>query len=78
MPRQRAGEPLGPLHGLPIGVKDIMPTRGIPTERGSPIFRGDVPHASADVVEKLERAGAFVLGKTVTAEFAFLTPGRDA
>ena len=74
--RQRSGEPLGPLHGLPIGVKDIMPTRGIPTERGSPIFRGDVPQASADVVEKLERAGAFVLGKTVTAEFAFLTPGR--
>jgi len=74
--RQRAGEALGPLHGLPIGVKDIVPTRGIPTERGSPIFRGDVPDVSADVVEKLERAGAFVLGKTVTAEFAFLTPGK--
>lgn len=74
--RQRSGLPLGPLHGLPIGVKDIMPTRGIPTERGSPIFRGDLPPASADVVEKLERAGAFVLGKTVTAEFAFLTPGK--
>lgn len=74
--RQRAGEPIGPLHGLPIGVKDIMPTRGIPTERGSPIFRGDVPGASAHVVQKLEGAGALVLGKTVTAEFAFLTPGR--
>lgn len=74
--KQRAGERLGPLHGLPIGVKDIMPTRGIPTERGSTIFRGDIPAASAGVVEKLERAGAFVLGKTVTAEFAFLTPGK--
>jgi Asp-tRNA(Asn)/Glu-tRNA(Gln) amidotransferase A subunit family amidase len=74
--RQRAGALLGPLHGLPIGVKDIMPTRGIPTERGSPIFRGDVPEASAVVVERLEECGAFVLGKTVTAEFAFLTPGR--
>jgi Asp-tRNA(Asn)/Glu-tRNA(Gln) amidotransferase A subunit family amidase len=74
--RQRAGAPPGLLHGLPIGVKDIMPTRGIPTERGSPIFRGDMPTASADVVDKLEAAGAFVLGKTVTAEFAFLTPGK--
>ncbi len=74
--RQRTGEARGPLHGLPIGVKDIMPTRGIPTERGSPIFRGDVPSASANVVDKIERAGAFVLGKTVTAEFAFLTPGK--
>lgn len=74
--RQRAGQAVGPLHGLPIGVKDIMPTRGIRTERGSAIFRGEVPTASADVVEKLERAGAFVLGKTVTAEFAFLTPGK--
>ena len=73
---QRASASLGPLHGLPIGVKDIMPTRGIPTERGSPIFRGDVPEASARVVDTLERAGAFVLGKTVTAEFAFLTPGK--
>jgi len=73
--RQRAGAALGALHGMPIGVKDILPTRGIPTGRGSPIFRGDVPAASADVVERLEAAGAFVLGKTVTAEFAFLTPG---
>jgi Asp-tRNA(Asn)/Glu-tRNA(Gln) amidotransferase A subunit family amidase len=74
--RQRSGQPLPPLHGLPIGVKDIMPTRGIPTERGSPIFRGDVPDASARVVDRLEEAGAFVLGKTATAELAFLTPGR--
>ncbi len=74
--RQHAGDPLGALHGLPIGVKDIMPTLGVPTGRGSPIHRGDVPTASADVVEKLEAAGAFVLGKTVTAEFAFLTPGK--
>jgi Asp-tRNA(Asn)/Glu-tRNA(Gln) amidotransferase A subunit family amidase len=74
--RLHAGAPLGPLHGVPIGVKDIMATRGIPTERGSPIFRGDVPTASAAIVENLECAGAFVLGKTVTAEFAFLTPGK--
>ncbi len=73
---QRAGAALGLLHGLPLGVKDIMPTRGIPTERGSAIFRGDIPGASARVVDRLEQSGAFVLGKTVTAEFAFLTPGK--
>lgn len=74
--RYREGGEIGPLHGLPIGVKDIMPTVGIPTERGSPIFRGEVPDFSAEVVARLERAGAFVLGKTVTAELAFLTPGK--
>jgi len=66
----------GPLHGLPLGIKDIFNTQGIPTEMGSPLFKGNVPLASARVVEKLEQAGGFVMGKTVTAEFAFLTPGK--
>ena len=67
--------PLGPLHGVPIGVKDIFDTAGIPTENGSPLFRGRVPERSSDVVQALEAAGAIVVGKTVTAELAFLTPG---
>lgn len=66
----------GPLHGLPFGVKDILPVRGLPCERGSAVFEGHVAEASARVVERLEQAGAFVLGKTVTAELAYLTPGR--
>lgn len=71
----RAGRPLGLLHGVPIGVKDIFDTAGIPTENGSALFAGRVPARSATVVTSLERAGAIVLGKTVTAELAFYFPG---
>ena len=74
--RKSEGKESAPLHGLPLGIKDIFDTRGIPTELGSPLFKGNVPQASAQVVEKLEQAGGFVMGKTVTAEFAFLTPGK--
>jgi Asp-tRNA(Asn)/Glu-tRNA(Gln) amidotransferase A subunit family amidase len=74
--RERDGEePRGLLHGVPIGVKDIFDTAGIPTENGSPLFRGRVPERSSLVVQALEAAGAIVVGKTVTAELAFLTPG---
>jgi Asp-tRNA(Asn)/Glu-tRNA(Gln) amidotransferase A subunit family amidase len=65
----------GPLHGIPLGIKDILHSRGIPTEMGSPAYAGFVPDASAEAVARLEAAGAFVLGKTVTAELAFLSPG---
>src|SRR5690349_17021382 len=64
-----------PLSGVPLGVKDIFDTAGIPTEYGSPIFRGRVPTTTAPVVAALEAAGAISLGKTVTAEFAFFEPG---
>ena len=74
--RKSEGQASGPLQGLPLGIKDIFDTRGIPTEMGSPLFKDNVPQASARVVEKLEQAGGFVMGKTVTAEFAFLTPGK--
>jgi len=70
-----AREPRGSLHGVPIGVKDIFDTAGIPTENGSALFRGRVPERSSDVVRALEAAGAIVVGKTVTAELAFLEPG---
>ncbi len=71
-----AGNILGPLHGIPIGIKDIFATRGIPTEMGSPIFSGFIPQESAAAVTRLEAAGAFVMGKTVTAELAYFTPGK--
>ena len=64
------------LHGLPIAVKDMMPVAGLPCEFGSPLYANYVPENSAEIVKQLERAGAFVLGKTVTAEFAFLAPGK--
>ena len=60
---------------MPIGVKDIFDTAGIPTEHGSALFKGRVPSRDADVVRALQEAGAIVVGKTVTAELAFLHPG---
>lgn len=72
---QRAGRALGPLHGVPVGLKDIIDTRGIPTEYGSRVLRGHLPLADAAVVERLHAAGAIVMGKTVTTELAFMHPG---
>ena len=66
----------GPLQGIPLGVKDIYSTAGIPTEMGSPAFAGHVPTRSARAIELAETQGAFVLGKTVTTECAFLFPGK--
>ena len=74
--RLRSKATVGPLHGIPIGIKDIIETQGIPTAMGSPIFDGYVPARSAALVHRVEAAGAFVLGKTVTTEFAFFTPGK--
>jgi amidase len=59
----------GPLHGFPHAVKDLAPTKGIPTTQGSPIFKDFVPDADAIVVERLKAAGAIVIGKTNTPEF---------
>ncbi len=70
--------PLGPLHGVPIGLKDIIDTADMPTEYGSPIYRGYRPAHAARCVELLRAAGAVILGKTVTAEFATYHPGRTA
>jgi Asp-tRNA(Asn)/Glu-tRNA(Gln) amidotransferase A subunit family amidase len=64
-----------PLAGLPFGVKDIIDTAGVPTECGSPLFAGRVPAASAAIVDRIIRLGGVMLGKTVTAELAFATPG---
>ena len=75
--RRRASEPEhGALHGVPVGVKDIIATADLPTEMGSPAFAGNRPGRDAVAVERLKRAGAFVLGKTVTTELAFMHPGK--
>jgi Asp-tRNA(Asn)/Glu-tRNA(Gln) amidotransferase A subunit family amidase len=73
--RRRSGAPVRRLEGIPVGVKDIFDTAGIPTENGSALFAGRVPDRSSAVVRALEDAGAIVIGKTVTAELAYLTPG---
>lgn len=71
----RAGRRPGPLHGVPVGIKDIIDTRGIPTEYGCGATKGNVPVADATIVERLYAAGAIIMGKTVTTEAAFMQPG---
>ena len=66
----RGGDALGPLHGIPMSFKDVTATAGIRTTFGSKIFQDYVPHSDAVVVERARRAGAVVLGKTNTPEFA--------
>jgi len=65
----------GSLHGIPVGVKDIFNTYDMPTQMGSPIWRDFTPGNDARVVYNLRMAGAVIMGKTVTAEFAVHTPG---
>ncbi|HXF15668.1 MAG TPA: amidase, partial [Burkholderiales bacterium] len=65
-----------PLHGIPIGVKDLFYTAGIPTEMGCRAYVGYVPDISADVVVRLESAGGIMFGKTVTTEAAFMVPAK--
>ena len=67
--------PRGVLHGVPIGVKDVIDTSDQPTGHGSPIYAGHRPARDAACVVRLRDAGALILGKTVTAEFAFAHPG---
>ncbi|MBI1200906.1 MAG: amidase [Rhodopseudomonas sp.] len=64
------GEPLGGLHGLPLGIKDVTPTAGIRTTYGSPFFKDHVPTEDAEAVRRLKAAGGIILGKTNTPEFA--------
>lgn len=63
-----------PLQGVPVGIKDIIDTADLGTEYGSPIFAGHVPKEDANCVARLKAAGAIVIGKTVTTEFAHVTP----
>lgn len=67
---------LPPLFGVPVGIKDIVDTSEFPTENGTRIFKGRRPAADAFLVQRLKRAGAVILGKTVTTELAFFGPGK--
>src|SRR5262249_18935479 len=68
--------PRAPLRGLPIGIKDIVDTAEMPTEYGSSIYRRNRPRQEAAAVAALRRSGAVILGKTVTTELAYFTPGK--
>src|ERR1700676_1816267 len=74
--RRAAAIDAGELAGIAIGVKDIVATSDQPTQLGSPIYEGAQPARDAECVVRLKGAGAFVLGKTVTTEFAFMQPGK--
>lgn len=65
----------GPLYGIPVGIKDIIDTADLPTECNSPIYKGHRPEKDAVCVARLRAAGAIILGKTVTTEFASTFPG---
>lgn len=71
---RKAGMAVGPLHGIPVGLKDIIDTAKMPTERGTPIFKGRQTDTVARLVEHLREAGAVIMGKTVTTELAFMHP----
>ena len=74
---QRAeGAPVGPLHGIPVGVKDIFDTESLPTENGTVLDSGRQPIEDCRVVSLLQEAGAVIMGKTVTTELAVLGPGK--
>jgi aspartyl-tRNA(Asn)/glutamyl-tRNA(Gln) amidotransferase subunit A len=70
----RRGQQRGPLHGIPMGIKDIFYTAGLRTEAGSPFWSGFIPAYDATSVARLKEAGAVILGKTHTAEFALADP----
>ncbi len=73
---RQKGRPLGPLHGVPVGLKDNIDTCDMPTQRGTPIFKDRAPDADAAIVERLREAGAVILGKTATTELAFVHPAN--
>jgi Asp-tRNA(Asn)/Glu-tRNA(Gln) amidotransferase A subunit family amidase len=70
------GRSLGPLHGLPVGLKDIIDTADMPTENGTILDAGRRPARDAEIVRRLRQAGAVIMGKTVTTELAFFSPGK--
>lgn len=72
---RRTGRPIGPLHGLPVAIKDIVDVARMPTGNGTPLDKGQVPREDAAFVARLRAAGAVIMGKTVTAELAYLHPG---
>ncbi|MPZ47582.1 MAG: amidase [Betaproteobacteria bacterium] len=73
---RKEGKPLGPLHGIPVGIKDIVDTADMPTEDGTVLHAGRRPLTDAAVVALLRSAGAVIFGKTVTTEMATYSPGK--
>lgn len=74
--RRLSGAPIGPLHGLPVGLKDVIDTAKIPTANGTPLDDGRVPQDDAALVARLKAAGAIIMGKTVSTELAFTHPSK--
>ena len=73
---RRSGKPTGPLHGIPVAVKDIVGTVDMPTECGTVIRKGKSYSQNAEIIDLLLAAGAIVMGKTATAELAYLGPTK--
>lgn len=73
-----AQSPGGQLHGVPVGIKDLIDTVDMPTSYGSPIYEGYRPGWDATCVTSIRNAGGIILGKTVTTEFAYFQPGKTA
>src|SRR5881628_507819 len=73
---RQSGQPVGSLHGVPVGIKDIIDTADMPTENGSVLCAGRTPSRDAAVVALLRGAGAVMMGKTVTTEFATRAAGK--
>ena len=74
--RKRSGQAVGTLNGLPVGLKDIIDTSDFPTENGCKLHKGRTPRRDAAVAAMLRAAGAVILGKTVTTECAYVSPGK--
>jgi len=72
--RRKRGLPLGPLNGVPVGIKDVIDVQGMPTGNGTSVDEGRRPAADAALVRRLRQAGAVILGKTVTTELAYYQP----
>jgi Asp-tRNA(Asn)/Glu-tRNA(Gln) amidotransferase A subunit family amidase len=73
--RYREGKPLSPIDGMPIGVKDLINTKDMPTEMGSPLYKGNHTYQDSASIRALRDAGAIILGKTVTTELGMSHPG---
>lgn len=73
---RKAGRPLGALHGIPVGLKDVIDTADMPTENGTQADAGRRPKRDALVTARLRAAGALLMGKTVSTEMAYFSPGK--
>ncbi len=73
---KNSGKPTGPLHGIPVAVKDIVGTIEMPTECGTPIRKGKSYSQNAEIIDLLNSSGAIVMGKTATSELAYLGPPK--